>query len=52
LDQVIDWLGLDPKMKWKLEPMVVTDTELLSPFLRRPAIPVLSFRMLKARLRT
>jgi hypothetical protein len=50
LDQVINWLALDPSRKWKIEPMVVTDTELLSPFLQRTAIPVLSFRMLKARL--
>lgn len=52
LPDVVNWLRLDPRKRWKVEAMVVTDSELLSPFLKRPAIPVLSLRMLQQHLLT
>ena len=42
LQEVLIWLGLDPNLNWKVEPIIVTDEELSTPHLRSSPIPVMS----------
>ncbi|MGB3513191.1 MAG: hypothetical protein WBA93_29055 [Microcoleaceae cyanobacterium] len=43
LQEVLIWLGLDPNLNWKVEPIIVTDEELSTPHLRSSTIPVISW---------
>jgi len=43
LDEVLAWLGIDHTGEWKVEPLIVVDQELFTPFLRQSPIPVVSF---------
>jgi hypothetical protein len=48
LNLVLDWLGLEKrKGKWLVRPVVVVDQELLTPYLQRSPIPIISFVELK-----
>lgn len=42
LEKVLIWLGLEPTIDWKVEPLIVTDYELATPHLWPSAIPVVS----------
>ena len=50
--ETLEWLGIDAEdqERWKVEPLLVVDRELMGPFLTRPPITVVSFRELKVRL--
>jgi hypothetical protein len=47
LPQVLQWLGVTSPKKWKVEPLIVVDGELFTPFLQRSPIPVISFEELR-----
>jgi hypothetical protein len=51
VNEVLSWLGLDSGRRWKVEGLLVTDTELMSAHLRRTPIPVVSFTTLRRRLK-
>ncbi len=40
--EILTWLGLEPTADWKVEPLIVTDYELLTPHLWASPIPVVS----------
>lgn len=42
LHEVLTWLHLDPSAHWKVEPLVVTDYELVTPYLWTSSISVIS----------
>lgn len=42
LHEVLAWLGLDSSIEWKVEPLIVTDYELVTPHLRSSPMPVVS----------
>jgi hypothetical protein len=50
LAQVLASLGLASKGQWKVQAEIITDDELMSPYLRQSPIPIMSFEQLKASL--
>lgn len=44
IKEVLDWLGISDVKKWKVEPFVVVNQELFSPFLRGSPVRVISFQ--------
>ncbi len=49
LGQILTWLELPQSSKWKVEPLIVTKQRLLTPYLQRSPIPILSFDELRER---
>ena len=47
LGSVLKYLELDEKANWKIEPIIIVDQELFTPYLRKSPIKVLSFSELK-----
>jgi hypothetical protein len=52
LRETLEWLKLDASRcrRWRVEPLLVVDRELMGPFLKQPPMPVLSYRELRAAL--
>jgi hypothetical protein len=44
IKEVLDWLGISDVKRWKVEPLVVVNQELFSPFLRGSPMRVISFQ--------
>jgi hypothetical protein len=47
LTMVLDHYDVDPKGKWRTEPILVVSEEMLTPHLYQPSMPVISFRTLE-----
>ncbi len=45
---VASWLGLDSATPWAVDGLIVVDRELLTPYLHRAALPVVSLEEFKA----
>jgi hypothetical protein len=52
LGEALDLLGLPNDTRWKVEPMIVVDVELMTPYLRRSSVPIVSIEQLRAQLVT
>lgn len=52
LRETLEWLKLDASSwrRWRVEPLLVVDRELMGPFLKQPPLTVLSYRELRATL--
>lgn len=48
--QILEWLKLDPKQIWQVEPLLVVDQELMSAYLHASPIPVMSVEELRRAL--
>jgi hypothetical protein len=46
LDTVLKWLGVTDKRRWKIEPIIVVDSELITPFIHSSPIPILPIEQL------
>jgi hypothetical protein len=48
--EVLDWLGIPDVKRWKVEPLVVVNQELFTPFLRSSPMRVISYQQFSAHL--
>jgi hypothetical protein len=48
--QILEWLKLEPKQLWQVEPILVVDQELMSAYLHTSLIPVVSVEELRRAL--
>ena len=46
LQSVLDWIGISDRRRWKIEPLIVVDQELFTPYLQTSSIQILSIEQL------
>jgi hypothetical protein len=51
MPQILEWLKLDSKQIWQVEPVLIVDQELMSAYLQTSPIPVVSLEELRRTLR-
>jgi hypothetical protein len=47
LSEVLDWLGISAGQRWKVEPLIVVDRDLFTPYLQSSPIPIVPLEELK-----
>lgn len=50
LTAVLDWLGVNDGRRWKVEPLIVVDRELFTPYLRNSPIPIVPLEEIRRTL--
>ncbi len=50
LNTVLAWLGLETEGQWRVEPLIVVDVELITPYMHQSTMPILSIEQLSSQL--